>query len=837
MLESILFLLVGILFIILVLAYLGKKVDVIRCIILAASVFFVLYTIVASALIIIEKFSVNRSLMLMDVLLAVAAALMVIRKRKHKLSWSLNLKTQILPLIVCVIFAVISVGVINDGFFGMDNILGVTQAKAINLASKSDISPFVAEYLSKLDGDTLAAVNEATAQLASNYEHYNVPFTALLAFGAYFFGYAEMSFVLVITGMCLIYLFWCFLGNIKLPFPKFRRIVRLAGQALLGAVIVAVLFLAFGRKTGKVVLEWKELQDLDRIISEYDTVILDQSIMDKYYVPVAGVTRAKVYPCYASIEEVIGTLHDSGERVYYISPDVISSDEIDAKGLLLKNVYHNDSDVLYGNITFYKTHKEYDYLAIKERILIAVFLGLSIFALIMFFAAVFKGFDTALNLMLSTALTLGMYSLVSWFLISINAYTISYAAAVTMTIALLAFAAVIYSGVKMEFSYKARKSVILMIIVAVILIVMGKSMDGNLYATYRALGRNQIWALKYIYDSPVPLANVEQVPMLSSLMALFGRMFGVKDMVMVIAVFAACAAAVIFVVFERVINFIPAVKRNKKASFIGYIIINAAVIIISCIGTSGFLKVMSQKDTIAEWNDIIQFTKSVEPDASVAIQRSLYDTYRYPIQIMTGVSTCLRAYDYDDSAEKLSNTGRDTFYLTTEVKDPSFDRVKVVVHKSRMYLYKTHDYLTDRGIYSVADSVNQGFHDIDFSGMAWTSDQNSFIQCDIPYRKYDTIRLYLGSEIKLKDINIEYIDLEFRENWYYVGKARIDEDNNGKYIDFKLNWDYMIDGYNVIYFHCGAMWSPLIYGDKDIRVMGFPFYYIRFLNTENQAAD
>ena len=86
------------------------------------------------------------------------------------------------------------------------------------------------------------------------------------------------------------------------------------------------------------------------------------------------------------------------------------------------------------------------------------------------------------------------------------------------------------------------------------------------------------------------------------------------------------------------------------------------------------------------------------------------------------------------------------------------------------------------------------------------------------------------------DINIEYIDLEFRENWYYVGKARIDEDNNGKYIDFKLNWDYMIDGYNVIYFHCGAMWSPLIYGDNDIRVMGFPFHYIRFLNTENQAA-
>lgn len=832
MLESILFLLVGILFIILGLAYLGKKVDVIRSVILAASVFFVLYTIIASALIIIEKFSVNRSLMLMDALLAAAAVLMVIKKRKQKLSLSLNLKTQLLPLIVCVIFAVISVGVINDGFFGMDSMLGVTQAKAINLASKSDVSPFVADYLSKLDDDTFARVSEATAQLASKYNHYNVPLTALLAFGTYFFGYAGMSFVFVLIGICVTYLFWCFLGNIKLPFHKMRKLVRILGQIILSAVFVLVLFFAFGKKD-KVVLEWNELRELDRIISEYDAVILDEDVMDKYYVPIAGTTRAKVFPCYAPVDEVIGTLGDLGERVYYISPDVISSDEIDAKGLLLKNVYHNDSDVLYGNLSFYKTHKEYDYSEVAEKILIAIFFAVAVFALILFFAAIFRDFDTGLNLMLSTALALGIYSLLSWFLINIGAYTIAYAMAVTMAVALAAWAVTVYFGMKPAFSFKARKSVILLIIVAAILLIMGNKMDGNLYATYRALGRNQIWALKYMYDSRIALASLEQVPMLSSLMALFGRMFGVWQMVMVIAAFVACAAVTIFVIFERIINCVPVIRKNKKALFISYAVINVLIVVISCIGTSGFLKAMSRKNTIAEWSDIVQFTKSVEPDASIAIQRSLYDTYRYPIQIMTGVSTCLRVYDDKDSAEKISNTGRDTFYLTTEVKDPSFERVKVTVHSEKLYLYKTFDYLTDKGIYSVDDSVNQGFFETDFSGMAWTNAYNSFIQCDIPYRKYDTVRLYLGSEIRLEDINIEFIDLEFRENWYYVGKARIDKDNNGKYIDFKLNWNYMIDGYNVIYFHCGALWSPLIYGDKDIRIMGFPFYYIRFLNTGN----
>lgn len=832
MLESILFLAAGILFIMTVLTLWGKKADVIRCFMLAVSVFFVLYTIFASVLITVQRFSVNRTFMLIDIFLVALIAVTVIKLKKFKLSWSLRLRPHILPLIICAVFAVVGVGVINDGFFGMDSKLGVTQAKAINLASKNDINPFEAEYLTKLEPDAYNAATSRNAELAGKYENYNVPLTAILAFGAYFFGYAHMAAVFVLIGICVIYICWCLLGNIKVPDSRrLYRVLRPAGQILLAAVFIIALWAAFGRGSDRKVLEWKELDRLDRIISEYDAVILDESIMDKYYVPLAGITRAKIFPRYTGIEEELSQLKEYGERVYYLSGEVISSDTIDAMGLYLKNVYHNDSEVMYRALSFYKTHRSVNYTEITDKILIIVFMGFAIFALMLFFAGIFKNFDAGLNLLLSTAVTLGIYALASCLLISMGKFDVAYTAAVTMAAALAAYGITFCMGRAPEFSFKARKSAVIMITCAAVIVVMTKALDGNLYETYRALGRNQVWALSYLYDSSINLDAIKQIPMLSAMMSFFGRMFGKGQMLLVLPAFTACVAVVIFVILERIINAVSYFSKTGKHSFISHAVINVFVIALVIIGTSGLLDAMKSKNTAASWEAIDKMTDNVEPDDSIAIQRSLYGVYRYPVQIITGVSSCFRTYDYDDAVNKLGNTGKDTFYLTAEIKDPSFERIKVVFHDFKVYMYETHDYLTKKGIYSVSDSVTQGFHETDFSGMAWTKEYNAFIQCDIPYRKYDTVRLYLGSEIKLEDINIAYIDIEFRENWYYVQRLRIDKDNNGKYIDFKLNWDYMIDGYNVIYFHSGILWSPLIYGDRDTRIMGFPFHYIQFLNT------
>ena len=252
-----------------------------------------------------------------------------------------------------------------------------------------------------------------------------------------------------------------------------------------------MLWAAFGRSSDRKVLEWKELNRLDRIISEYDAVILDESIMDKYYVPLAGITRAKIFPKYTGIEEELSQLKEYGERVYYLSGEVISSDTIDAMGLYLKNVYHNDSEVMYRALSFYKTHKSVDYTEITDKILIIVFMGFAIFALMLFFAGIFKNFDAGLNLLLSTAVSLGIYALVSCLLISMGKFDVAYTAAVTMAAALAAYGITFCMGRVPEFSFKARKSAALMITCAAVIVVMTKALDGNLYETYRALGHNQ----------------------------------------------------------------------------------------------------------------------------------------------------------------------------------------------------------------------------------------------------------------------------------------------------------------------------------------------------------
>lgn len=821
MLESILFLSAGILFIMTVIALRGKRVDAIRCFILAASVFFVLYTIFASVLIVLHKFSMNRTFMLIDVFLLALVVFAAIKSKKFKLSLSLKPKAQILPLIICAVFAVIGVGVVNDGFFGMDSTFGVTQAKAINLASKNDINPFEAEYLTKLEPDTYEEIKRISSQLSDQYENYNVPLTALLAFGAYFFGYARMSGVFVLIGVFVIYICWCLSD-------KYRHAIQIS----LGAVLLAAMAAAFGMNNGKIVMGWEEFGRLDKIISEYDAVILDESIMDKYYVPLAGITKAKIFPGYAKTDEMLDELGEYGERLYYLSNGVIASDTIDSMGRYLKNVWHNDSEVLYRGLSFYKTHEKCDYTEITDRILIIIFMGLAVSAFVLFFACIFKNFDTGLNLLLSAALSLGAYAVAGAFLINTGCFDAAYSAAVTMAFAFILCGAVFYKGLLPDFSFKAYKSAVPAAVCILVLIFMGKALDGNLYETYRALGRNQIWALSYLYDSPVRPASIEQIPMLSSMMTLFGRMFGVENMIMVLSAFVSCVAVVAFVIMERILNALPPLAEHSKRLFTGYAVIGVITAALASACSSGFLNAMKDKHTAAKWDTIFKMADNIEPDDSIALQRSWYGVYRYPLQIITGVSSCFKAYDYDDAAEKLGNTGKDTFYLTTEVMDPSFDRVKIIMHEAKLYMYETYDYLTKNGIYSVADSVTQGFHEMDFSGMAWTKEYNAFIQCHIPYRRYDTVRLYLGSEIKLEDINIAYIEIEFRENWYYVERLKIDQDNNGKYIDFKLNWEYMIDGYNVIYFHSNILWSPLIYGDKDIRIMGFPFHYIQFLNTE-----
>ena len=97
----------------------------------------------------------------------------------------------------------------------------------------------------------------------------------------------------------------------------------------------------------------------------------------------------------------------------------------------------------------------------------------------------------------------------------------------------------------MEFTFTARKNIVLIVLCVAVIMIAGSRIDCNLYALYRTLGRSQTWALKYIYGSDIALVAVKQLPWLTALMALFGRLFGVQSMMLVLPAGIAGAASVI----------------------------------------------------------------------------------------------------------------------------------------------------------------------------------------------------------------------------------------------------------------------------------------------------
>lgn len=822
MLESILYLVIGIIFINVLISLLGKKVDVLSGLLTSASVFFALYILGGSMLILIGMFSMNRTLMAVDAMAFVVMLAVWIIKKKPRPDIFFEYKKSVIPIMIIVVFVVVGIGIVNDGFFGMDSTLGVSQAKALNLTSKSDGNPFEADYLSALDEEHFIKIGQMNTAVAGKYDGYVAPIVAIFSFGAYFFGYSNMACGFLVLGACVICILWLALRRFKIC------------PVVVGGIVVAFLVLTslfFGSNSiNKVKVSWNTIAQMDEIVSEYDVILLAPDIKDEYYVPLASVTQAKVYPMFSDLKTTIDEVRTSGERIYYITRQNINGKVSDDIGVYLKNVFNDSGVSMYRVLNFYRTHESVDTQSFIRSCVIFVLGLLTLISFMWAFASMFDRFDTACNICLSLAVMVIIYAVCSSFLMCLGIYEIAYAMAVTFMVSVVVCAVTISIGCEAYFLYNAKKTIGLIWALLICSIIMMIKLNKDLYPSYSTIGSNQLQALKYICRSDIVLENVGCNRYLTSLMALIGSIFGTDAFIWVLPVVVDVCVVVAFVVLERILSCI--IKKNQYRRIM-YTALNVCAVIMAVLFTQRIFGVMEGKNTIASWATLEAYQREVEPDDAVAIQRASYPTYAYPIQMMTGVHTMIEAVDFDDAVSQIDNRGKDTYYVTSEIMDPTYERLNIIAHMNGEYMYRFYAYLTERGIYSVNDSVVQGFYnDKDRSGMAWTCDENAFIQCDIPYKKYDTVRLYLGDKIKLDQINLEYIELEFRENWHYVSKEQINADNNGKYIDFKLDWSYMVDGYNVIYFHSSVMWSPLIYGDVDTRTMGFPFLYIQFLNLE-----
>ena len=845
MLNIVLVLLAGILFTMAAIVCICKESDLLQAFCLAVTSEAAVYTILAVVLLKLNRFSVNRCLIVTAGLAFVLFVIVLIKNKFRKPSWSLELKGQIIPILLCMIFFVAGISVVKDGFFGIDDLMGVNQAKTVNMISKLDINPLEAEYLNILSEEDRALVTEKTADIAECYEQYNPVIVASLALGGSLFGYQHMAYGLAMTLALLVYLLW-FAGHYVMQ----RRGVADRGQALIVPLVVSVLLIAAGivfYQNRETVLTWKSLDDIEDIISEYDAVVLDETVQKDLYIPIASHTRAKVYPMLNSLRETGDKVAKTGESFYYITSEPVANETFDEMDLNYKLVYQDSILVtpagmetldetkqiyIYRKLDFYQAHGDYNYADTSETVYLIALMLAGVIACMMIVSIVFTRVDSALNLLFSAAAYLLLYAPVSLVLMMFAHYSITYAAGLT-SILLVVGAGIAYRfGKAPHFSYNWHRSLFLLI-ACVVLIVCGMIfVQKDFYGIKSVTGQNQLRAMEYIYNTHVYEPETAGLSIMPAYMALVGQLFGITQMMMVYPVFWCIAVIMVYIICERVMHAIG--LRNKALHFVT---LNGVLAVISAVAVTTLIQPVSSSEPVAEWKDIISYTDAIHRDDAVAIQWRLYERYKYPIQIMTGVSTCISTQDYDDALKKLDNNGNQTYYLTKEERDNKKDRIQVVSNREGKYMYRTYGYLSKYRIFSANDMIVQGFYPSELSGMAWNKDQVVYFQCEVPYTEYNTMRLYLGDSVNMGAININEIELEFRENWNYIARRKIDRDNNGLYVDFPVNWKYLIDGQNVFYIRSEVMWSPMIYGVEDTRIFGFPFHYIQFINTDEDLYD
>ena len=491
-------------------------------------------------------------------------------------------------------------------------------------------------------------------------------------------------------------------------------------------------------------------------------------------------------------------------------------------GLNMKLVYDSDYYV-YRNFNYYSNHSVYDYAVAYSLIYILIFIALGLIGYALFYSCIFRKFDSVVNAMLSCATFLVIYGIVSTILMTIGIYEISYGVIGTILIGDFGAMILLAMGKKPEFIYDLKKNIVPSIVCILTLVVAGTVVNYDYYGINNMIGCNQAKALEYIFAVKGVHSDLECHNVMTAYLALGGKILGHERMMYVIPMMIAGIEIIIYTICYKI------TKRVRISATIEVICAIAFVTI------SGIW--FDNQNSYATWKRMNEYMNIVRMDDAVAIQADLYNDMHYPIEYITGVQTCIRATDYEEAAKAIDNCGNYVYYLTDEVLDVNHDRVKVLVNKEN-YLYQCYPYNTKLGIYAVSDSVNKGFYSPELSGMAWSKNEIAYVQCNIMPGEYDTVRLYLGTPVDFDRLHIDEIELEFRENGTFISRAYINRDNNGRYIDFPINNGFIgSSGVNTIYFRCSVSWSPVMYGVKDSRMMGFPYYYIQFLNTAKDITE
>ena len=114
--------------------------------------------------------------------------------------------------------------------------------------------------------------------------------------------------------------------------------------------------------------------------------------------------------------------------------------------------------------------------------------------------------------------------------------------------------------------------------------------------------------------------------------------------------------------------------------------------------------------------------------------------------------------------------------------------------------------------------------------LVWTNMREAEITCFVDKADYQ-VTLQQGAKIPLKELGLDDYKIAIYVNDEYLDTAIINQNNNGGEIQFMIPKKMLCEGQNFISF-ISELWSPMDYGKKDERKMGFGFRNMTFQKVE-----
>ncbi len=266
-----------------------KKFDIIHIFVLSLAIDTVVYGGISCVLYSIKKYTIARSLFVaLGLSIIFFAVLLFLGKR---ITYSLSLQKSAIPVILIIVLTIVSMFVIKEGYYGIDDKIGAVQSKAMKLKDEYYIYGLSDnEYYENIyTQEELQQVNSILEPLNDKQKSANTAIASVMALIGKLFGYESMIYTYVYMLSLIIFVAYiiCFL-YIK----KYGLTWAISGVV----TIVASLSMIFTFAQRDTVISWNELNQIDKISNATSAYVIDKDMINNMYIPVKCMTMGYVIP-------------------------------------------------------------------------------------------------------------------------------------------------------------------------------------------------------------------------------------------------------------------------------------------------------------------------------------------------------------------------------------------------------------------------------------------------------------------------------------------------------------------------------------------------------------